>query len=55
MDKGRNGPSQVEEGMEFDSPFPFSEKSPRKKRQAQIDRGRIEGVDRILKIQSEVL
>jgi len=55
IDKGRDGASQVEEGMEFDGPFPFSKKSPRKKRQAQIDRGRIEGVDRILKIQSDVL
>jgi hypothetical protein len=55
MDKCRDGTFQVEECMEFDGPFPFSIKSPRKKRQAQIDRGRIEGVDRILKIQSDVL
>jgi hypothetical protein len=55
MDKCRDGTSQVEECMEFDGPFPFSKKSPRKKRQAQIDRGRIEGVNRVLEIQSDVL
>lgn len=55
MDKRRNGASQVEKGMEFDGAFPLSKKGPRKKRQAQIDRRRIEGVNRILQIQSDVL
>lgn len=54
IDKRRDGTPQVEEGMEFDGAFPLSKKGPRKKRQAQIDRRRIEGVNRVLEIQSDV-
>ena len=55
MDKGRDGASQVEEGMELDGAFAFAELGPRKKREAQVDRGGIEGEDCFLELQADVL
>jgi hypothetical protein len=46
---------QVEERMELDGALAFSEERPREKRKTQVDRGRIESVDRILEYQSDVL
>jgi hypothetical protein len=54
MDKSGDRSTQVEERMELDSAFPLAEKGPGEKREAQVDRGRIESVNRVLEIQSEI-
>ena len=41
--------------MDLDSAFAFAELGPRKKREAQVDRGRIEGEDCFLELQADVL
>jgi len=55
MDKRRDGSPQVEKGMEFDGAFPLSKKGPREKRQTQVDRCGVEGIDGVLEIQANVL
>lgn len=45
--------SQIDKGMEFDGRFGAAENSPRDKRQAQVDRGRIEGIDRVFEFDSQ--
>lgn len=52
MDKSWNRSSQVEERMRLDGAFPLTEKGSGEKR--EVDRGRIESVNRVLEIQSEI-
>ena len=55
MDKRRYQSSQVKKRMGLDSAFAFAELGPRKKREIQVDRGRIEGKDCFLELQADVL
>lgn len=54
LDKRRDRASQIEKGMELDGAFALAEYSPRKKRQTQVDRGRIEGIDGVLQFESQL-
>ena len=55
MDKRGDRSTQVEKRMELDGALAFAESGPREKRQAQVDRGRIEGVNCVLEVQADVL
>ena len=55
MDKRGDRSTQVEKRMEFDGALAFAESGPREKRQAQVDRGGIEGVNCVLEFQADVL
>ena len=55
LDKSWDRAPQVEKGMELDGALALAELGPRKKRQAQVDRGGIEGEDRFLELQADVL
>jgi len=55
MDKRRDGAPQIKKRMKFDGAFVFPEDSPGKKRQAQIDRGRVESIDGVVQFDSEIL
>ena len=52
MDKRGNVAAQVER-VQLDSGFGGAKRGPRKKRQAQIDGGGVQGVDRLLEIDTE--
>jgi hypothetical protein len=54
MDKSGDRASQIEKGVEFDSPLAFAKLGPGKERQTQVDRRRIEGKDRFLELQTDV-
>ena len=54
LDKRGDRASQIEKGMELDGAFTLAENSSRKKRQTQVDRGRIEGIDGVLQFQSQI-
>ena len=45
MNESRDVAPQTEERMEFDRPFALAKTRPGKERQAQVDRGRVEGID----------
>jgi hypothetical protein len=47
-DERGNAAAQVHEGVEFDGSLAFSELRPWKKRETEIDGGRIEGINRLL-------
>ena len=53
MDEGRNIATQIEQGVQFDRRLRGSERGPRKHRQAEVDGGRIERVDRLLQVDAE--
>lgn len=55
MDEGRNVAPQVEQRMKLDRPFVFAKARPWKERQAQIDGGRIERIDRMHQFQAEAV
>ena len=55
MDEGRNVAPQVEQRMEFDRALAFAKAGPGKERQAQIDGGRIERIDRMRQFQAEAV
>jgi len=55
MDKRRNRTPQIKKRMKLDGAFILTEHGPRKKRQAQIDRGRIKGIDGVVQFEAEIL
>ena len=55
LDKRRDRTPQIEKGMELDGAFAFAEKGPGKKRQTEVDRGGVEGIDGVLEFQTEIL
>lgn len=54
LDKRRDRASQIEKGVELDGAFALTEYGLRKKRQTQVDRRRVEGIDGVLQFQSQV-
>jgi hypothetical protein len=55
MDKRRNRTPQIKKRVKLNSAFLLAEHGPREKRQAQIDRGRIKGIDGVVQIEAEIL
>jgi len=55
LDKRRDRTSQIEKRVELDRAFALAENRPRKKRQTDVERGRIEGIDGVLQFQSQIL
>jgi len=55
MDKRRDGAPQIKKRMKLDGAFVFTEGGPGKKRQAQVDRGRVESIDGVFQFDSELL
>lgn len=55
LDKRGDRSPKVEQCMEFDGALAFAESGPREQRQAQVDRGGIEGVNRVPEFQPQVL
>ena len=53
VDEGRDVAAQIEQGVQLDRRFGRTEWCPRKHRQAQIDRRRIQRVDRLLQIDTK--
>jgi len=54
VDAGRNRTAQVDLGMDLDACLGLTEVGPRKQSQGKIDSGRIQCVDRVVQIQSEI-
>jgi len=54
MNKCRYRSSQIEKSMKFDGPLVPAESGPTEKRQTEVDRCRIEGINCVCEIQSEV-
>jgi len=54
-DYARNRASQIHFGMEFDSPFVLPKRGPWKKGETQIDCRGIQGISRLVQLQSEIL
>jgi len=50
VDKAREGAAKVQERMRFDGRLGFAKSCPREQGQAQIDRGGVEGVDRLVQL-----
>jgi hypothetical protein len=55
MDKTGDRTTQVEQRVHFDGRFRASEIGPRKQRKTQIDCGAVESIDRIIKIEPDVI
>ena len=55
LDDGGDRTPQVQQGMQFDSPLALAKVGPGKQAQAQVDGGRVEGIDRLLQLQTELL
>lgn len=53
-DQRGNAAPQIHQGMEFDRSFVLAELSPREKRQAEIDGGGIERINRLFQLDAEV-
>jgi hypothetical protein len=53
--KRRNRTPQIKKRMKLDGAFILAEHGPREKRQAQIDRGRIKGIDGVVQFEAEIL
>ena len=49
----RNTASEVQEGVEFDGPFAFSEYCPREERQTEVDGGGVQSIHRLLELYAE--
>ena len=47
-DEGRNRSPQIQQGVQLDRALGFAERGPGEKRQAQVDRCGVQGVDRVL-------
>src|SRR5512136_1909684 len=54
-DQTRDRAPQIHLGVEFDGALLLPKRSPRKKRQTQVDRGRVQSVSSLGYLQSEVL
>lgn len=54
-DHSGNGAAKVQQGVQFDGRFAPAELSPRKQRQAQVDRGGIERVDGLIEFDAQRL
>jgi len=54
-DDARNRASQIHFGMELDSPFVLPKRGPWKKGETQIDCRGIQGISRLVELQSEIL
>ena len=54
MDKRRDRSSQIEKGVKLNGCLVLTEKSPGEERQTEVNRGRVEGVNRVLEFESEV-
>ena len=54
LDKRGDRTSQIEKGMELDGGFVVAENSPREKGQAQVDHRRIEGIDGVFELDSQI-
>jgi len=48
VDEGRDGSSQIQQGVKLDGSFGLAERGPREERQAQIDRCGVQSIDREL-------
>ena len=55
VDKGRNGPAQVQQGVQLDGGFGRPERRPLEQAQTQIDGTGIQGIDRVGQVQPQVL
>jgi hypothetical protein len=55
VDKCRDIAAKIQQGMELDGGFGGAEQSPGKDRQAQVDGRGIEGINRIVQIEPQVL
>jgi len=55
MDKRRDRSPQIKKRMKLDGAFIFTEHRPRKKRQTQVDRGRIKRINGVVQFDSEIL
>ena len=54
VDESRNSAAQVQQGMQLDRRLGLAEVGPREQRQAEIDGGRIQSVDGVVQLQTEV-
>ena len=54
VDESRNTAAQVQQGMQLDRRLGLAEVGPREQRQAEIDGGRIQSVDGVVQLQTEV-
>ncbi len=50
-----DAPPQIQEGVELHCPFALAERGPGEERQAEVDDGRIQGIDRLLQLDPEIL
>jgi hypothetical protein len=55
VDEAWDSAAQVEQGVQFYRRFGFAKLGPRKQRQAQVDGGGIQGIDRLGKIHCQGL
>ncbi len=55
VDKGRNGPTQIQQGVQFDSGFGRPKRRPIEQAQAQIDGAGVQRVDGVGQIRPQVL
>ena len=53
VNERRNTAAQIDQRMKFDRPLVLAKARPWKQRQTQIDRGRIQGVDRVLQFDAK--
>ena len=54
-DKGRNVPSQIEQGVKFDGGLALSKLRPGKKRKTEIDGGGVQSIYGLIEFQSEIV
>ena len=55
LDDGGDWPPQVQQGVQLDGPLALAKVGPGKQAQAQVDGGGVEGIDRLLQLQTEFL
>jgi len=55
LDKRGDRASQIEKRMKFDGAFVFAEDGPGEKRETEVDRCGIEGIDGLLKLKTEII
>jgi len=55
VDEGRNGAPEVQQGVQLDGCLGFAKRRPLEQTQTQIDGGGVQGVDRVLEIEPQVL
>lgn len=54
-DKTGDAAMEVHQGMELDGAFAFAKMSPRKKREAEVDRGRVEDIGGLVQNHTELV